>query len=74
MDFSIQIYTIRMGLSIIYLRGHRSQFPNNGVILSLYIAFILSNCVDPDRMPHSVAFHLGLYHLPKYHLHSEGAF
>ena len=27
---------------------------------------ILANSVDPDEMPHSVAFHQGLHCLPKY--------
>ena len=28
--------------------------------------FVLANSADPDEMPHNVAFHLGLYGLPKY--------
>ena len=40
MDFPIQIKAIRMGLSIIYFKGHRLAFPNNDVFLSLRIAFL----------------------------------
>ena len=36
------------------------------MFLSLKIVFILANSVDPDEMPHTVAFHLGLHCLPKY--------
>ena len=34
--------------------------------LSQKIVFFLANSADPDRMPHTVAFHLGLHCLPKY--------
>ena len=30
------------------------------------IDFILTNCADPDEMPHLAAFHLDLHCLPKY--------
>ena len=33
--------------------------------LSLSIAVVLSNSIDPDEMPHNVAFHLGLHCLSK---------
>ena len=36
------------------------------VVLSLKIHFVLANSADPDEMPHSAAFHLGLHCLPKY--------
>ena len=36
-------------------RGHRLLFPNK--ILSLKIFYVLANGVDPDEMPHSLAFH-----------------
>ena len=52
MDFPIQIKAIRMGLSIIFLKGLRCSNLNN---------------VDPDEVPHNyVAFHLGLHCLLKY--------
>ena len=35
-------------------------------ISSLNIAFVLAYSVDPDEMPHYVAFHLGLHCLQKY--------
>ena len=34
--------------------------------LSLKIDSVLANSVDPDEMPHNVAFHLGFNCLPKY--------
>ena len=34
-------------------------------------SFILANRVDPDEMPHNVAFHLGLHCLPKYAFRSH---
>ena len=34
--------------------------------MSLKISFILAKRADPDEMPQSVAFHLGLCFLPKY--------
>ena len=34
--------------------------------ISLKIDFDLANSVDPDVMPHVVAFHLGLHCLPQY--------
>ena len=41
--------------------GHRLLFQNKIVFLSLKIVFVLANSVDPDEMPHSKAFHLGLH-------------
>ena len=39
--------------------------------LSLKIDFALANSVDPDEMPHYVAFHLSLHYLPKYTFRSH---
>ena len=33
-------------------------FPNYDIFLSLRIAFVLTNSVDPDEMQHHVVFHL----------------
>ena len=41
-----------------------SRFLNYGVFMSLKIVFILANSEDPDKMPPSAAFHLGLHCLP----------
>ena len=60
MDFLINIDTINMGLSIVYICTLRVVF------LSLLVVFILGNSVDPDEMQHYAAFHLGLHCLPKY--------
>ena len=38
----IQIYAVKMGLSIISLRGHRLEFPKYDVLLA--------NSVNPDEM------------------------
>ena len=51
-----------MGRFIVYIEGSyvKIEFP------SLKIVSILANSVNPDEMPHNVAFHLGLHWLPKY--------
>ena len=41
------------------LRGHRLKFPHKNAFLLLKTAFLIVNSVDPDEMPHNVAFHLG---------------
>ena len=44
--------TIKMYLSINFVRGNRSKFLRNIFLsLSLKIVFILSNSADPDKMP-----------------------
>ena len=40
--------------------------PENDVLLSPNIAFILANSADPDEILPYVSFHLGLHCLPKY--------
>ena len=50
---------------LITLRGHRQNFPNYDVSLSLKVVLILANSADPDEMQHYAAFHLGLHCLPK---------
>ena len=40
----------------------------NSVFISLKIHFVIANSVDPDKMLHYAAFHLGLHCLPKYRL------
>ena len=47
--------------------GHRLSFQNKILFLSLKIVFVLANSVDPDEMPHSNAFHLGLHCLLQCH-------
>ena len=32
----------------------------------MYVCYLNESSVDPDEMPHSAAFHLGLHCLPKY--------
>ena len=48
------------------LRGHRLWFPNKIIFSHVKITFVIANSVDPDEMPHIVAFHLCLHRLPKY--------
>ena len=66
MEFPIKINTTRMGLSIIYLRGHKWKFKKKYVLQSLKIVSILANSAGLDEMPHFEPFHLGLHFLPKY--------
>ena len=68
-DYPIINDTISMGYSLLYLRGHRSNFLNYDAFMSLKIVFILSNSTDSDEMAHYVhyvAFHLCLHCFPKY--------
>ena len=65
MDFPIQMNAIRMGLSIIYLRGQRLEFHNYGIFKFGKIIWTAKS-VDPDEMQHYAVFHLGLYCLQKY--------
>ena len=52
------------------LRGHRYNFLNHDVFLSLNFEvkgiLYLVNSADPDEMQHYAAFHLGLHCLLKY--------
>ena len=63
MAFPIQIHALRMGLSIIYIRGHKLKFPNYDVFMSLKIVLTSTKSVDPGEMQHYAAFHLGLHFL-----------
>ena len=65
-EFPVQINTIKMRLSIVYLRGHRLQFPNYNVFLTLRFVFTIKKGVSLDEMPHAAAFHLGLHFSPKH--------
>ena len=47
-------------------RGHRLNFPNKIIFISLKIDCVLANSADPDEMLCYVAFHLGFHCLPKY--------
>ena len=62
--FLIKININRVG--IFPLWGCWSKFLKNDVFMSLKNVFILANSADPDKMPHDVAFHLGLHCLTKY--------
>ena len=60
MEFSIKFDSVMSGKFIIYIKGSQ-------VIISLKCYFSVSEvCLDPDEMPHYVAFYLGLHCLPKY--------
>ena len=56
----------KSGWSIVYIDKSVYNFPKNIIFLSLKIEFVSPNSADPDEMPHSVAFHLGLHCLQKY--------
>ena len=49
-DFTIQIAIMRIGLSILCIKGSLVDFPNKCVLQSLNIAFIIANNADPDVM------------------------
>ena len=66
MEFSIGLHTIKSGWCIVYYEGLQVIISKNLLLFSLKIHFVLANSEDPDEMPHNVAFHLGLYCLPKY--------
>ena len=65
-DYPIHIDTISMELSILYFKGLQVKISINDAFLSLRIVFILANRADHDEIWLLVAFHLGLYCLPKY--------
>ena len=52
MDFPIQINTVGIVFSILYVRCHMSTFPNQNVLHSLKIVFLVANSEDPDEMLH----------------------
>ena len=62
MDYLIHIDTISMDLSILCFKG----FLNFNIFRALKIVFILANSVDPDKILHYAAYHLGFHCLPKY--------
>ena len=55
---------INLGWSIVYMEESTIKLLNK-------IIFALANSVDPDEMPHYVAFHLCLHYLPKYTIRSH---
>ena len=57
MDFSKKF----LDSPLCVLRGHRSKFLNNEVVMFLKIVFIFANSADPDEMLPLAAFHLGLH-------------
>ena len=57
--------TMNLRLSIVSIEGSQVII-SKYFFLPLKIVFVLANGVDPDEMPHYVAFHLGFHCLPKY--------
>ena len=43
-----------------------SESLNYDAFISLNIVLTLTSCADPDKMQHSVTFHLDYHKLPKY--------
>ena len=60
MDFPIQIDAIMFGFYIVYFKGSQIDISVRQSKI-MRIAFILENSTDPDEMPHSVTFYLGLH-------------
>ena len=60
MNSSFWFEAINLGRSIVYIKGSQviiSKLKFQSIFLSLKIVYVLANVVDPDEMPHSVAFH-----------------
>ena len=53
MGFPIHIDAISMGCRLCTLRGHRQNFLNYDVFLSLTVVLILAKSADPDEMQHN---------------------
>ena len=70
LEFSINLHTIKIGLSILHIEGSQITFFFRKAIafLSLKINIVSANSADSDKIPHYVAFHLGRHCLPKYML------
>ena len=67
--FHIRWYdAISCGWSLYTSRCHGLAIPNKDIFHSLKFVINLANSADPDEMPLSVAFHLGLHCLPSTHL------
>ena len=64
--YYVKFYTVNPGWSIYTMRKSLVMSSKNIVFVSLKNAFRLVNSADPDEMPHSVAFHLGIHCLQKY--------
>ena len=52
--------------SVVYIEGSQVLISIFLIFRSLKIDFAVVNSVDPDEMPHYVAFHLDLFCLPTY--------
>ena len=67
MDISIKLHTIKSGWSIVYIEGSQVLiFFKKNPYFPLKIDFVLANSANPDKMPHYMAFHLGLHCSSKY--------
>ena len=68
--YKIGLYTCIKALKYIPGPGVRGAF-TGPLVLWFYksqLSFFNANTVDPDKIPHSVAFYLGLLCLPRTHL------
>ena len=54
----------KSGCSNVYIDRSQIMIPNNSVFLSLKIALVYANIVDPNEKLYYAAFHLSLYCLP----------
>ena len=53
-------------IGALWIKELSYNFTYNIPFLSLKFECVLANSLDPDKMPHDAAFHLGLHCLPKY--------
>ena len=60
MDFPIHTDTISIGLLIVYFKGRKEEFSNLPCFSVQKVVLIQVNSADPDKMQHTVAFHLDL--------------
>ena len=58
MDYSINIDTISMALSLLYFKGFQVKISIKDVFPTMKIVFILASSADPDEMQFYSAFHL----------------
>ena len=66
MESSFWLGTTNLAWSIVYTEGSQVKFPNYILFLTLKIVLVLTNSVDPEKMPLEAAFIVGLYCLSKY--------
>ena len=65
MNYSVWFDTMNMGWSIVQIKGSQFLISKINMYFSQSILFLFyKNSENPDEMPHSVTFYLGLHCLP----------